>query len=309
MNYVFTAFIATAALSALALFSFTSSSLPHVLPRTKLHPNDTSIRKLQLNDEATLASIRKSAVRRQNFCNHYKHLLKEGKAHEAVQIMSLFNTPLTFLDVGANTGSISLPVLLCLRATHTVVSLEPINTNFQTLMRAKEVLTRGSPQANRLWMEKLALSSVNGHKTMYVPGARGDNAALRRKASEIVFKEGVRGEEVSVARGDSFLKKNKLRPNFVKIDVQGAELNVLRGMENFLKSEEHIVILAEHDSRLLDAWGYEKTAVFDYMKKLGFRVYCHPIAKVVLGRFYTSSEEFSREQMLLSHCSDLLYWK
>lgn len=236
--------------------------------------------------------------------------------HEILTILSVLDAPIDFLDVGANTGKTSLPVIFCMHPKHRVLAVEPIEKNINSLLHSRDTLlamnateSDASDEAGRLVVEKIALSdrAANGH--MFFPASRGDNAALNRQASTIVFKDDVRRESVRMETADAFLKRHNAAPKLIKIDVQGSEIRVLKGMKNYLSTHSGVMVLAEHDLRLLNSSGFAPTVVYDFMKALDYAVYCHPTVVNRKGALFIQGDEHPREKIATVPCSDLTYWK
>jgi len=81
-----------------------------------------------------------------------------------------------------------------------------------------------------------------------------------------------RAVSVSVTSLDAFLAQQSItNVDFIKMDVEGAELGVLEGAEKLLSGRRRPVILSElADSRTL-AWGYEASAIYDFLIARGYR--------------------------------------
>jgi len=74
---------------------------------------------------------------------------------------------------------------------------------------------------------------------------------------------------------DSIVKeKGFLLPDFVKIDVQGAELDILRGMENTLKTVNHLIVELQHVEYNIGAIQVNDSIPF--IQSLGFTLVDNP---------------------------------
>lgn len=227
--------------------------------------------------------------------------------HDILNYISILKKPITYLDVGANVGITSLPVLFCFKQEHRVIAIEPVRVNYEAIVRSQNDLSITPLSEERFLAANVGFADETKKTKMFIPGKRGDNAALAEKASTTVFKNQLRSEEVLVYRGAEFLKSHGAEPGLIKIDVQGSEIRVLKGLEEYLKSGNTMLIMAEHDHRLIENSGFGLYDVFDYMKELEFKIYYHPKVSVRRDEFWVESDEIERENLQKIR-GDLVFW-
>lgn len=259
----------------------------------------------------TKLSAKGTAELRRTYCRSFVNGFgKSPRTHEIMDIMTKYRKAVTYLDVGANLGRTSLPAVYCLEPKHRVVAVEPVSKNVEVIMRDWERMQHvESVGEERMRVRKMALSDTDGYTKMFVPGKRGDNAALNQDASQLVFKDGLYTENVKTMTGDAFFKAEGIAPSVMKLDVQGSEVRVLRGMEQYLRRAKGLVIVAEQDPRLMRKSGFETTAVFDLMTGLGFKAYCKPTVAMRGDEPVMLGAERTRDEVQRVPCGDLTYWK
>lgn len=108
---------------------------------------------------------------------------------------------------------------------------------------------------------------------------------------------------VAVTSLDTFLTQQKIdRVDFIKMDIEGGELGMLEGALDVLAKRPRPVILAElADSRTL-AWGYNASAIYDFLAARGFHWFAtspdgklHPYART--DRFDCNLAAFPEERL------------
>lgn len=161
--------------------------------------------------------------------------------HEAVRIMSKFPRPATLLDVGANIGMVTMPVL-AMSQMHSVVAVEPVAKNIDVLCMTAHL--NGWLGNAGFQLVKSALSDRTRSVEIFVPPARKDNAAL---SSEPFTKDADVGMEVDLVHilaGDDILAFNGLKPDVIRIDTHGHELYVIRGLKEYLRGAPSGAVVA-----------------------------------------------------------------
>lgn len=255
---------------------------------------------------AQLARQTQKSERVKRFCK--MKMQPSGGKHEILDLISLFARQISVLDIGANTGSTSLPAYFCMKPKHRIVAVEQEKQKYDVMVNNREIMDTESGD-RRFVAAHMAFEVTAGMHDVFISGKPSDNATRNQAASSLTFKDGLHGKKVQFFRGDEYITKNGLSPDVIKIDVQGTELRVLKGMHRFLRMNRDIVILAANDSKLLGKKGFGRADVYDYMKGLGFKVFCKPFGKVVGGRWVTGSVVYSRDQVLTESCPDLTFWK
>lgn len=181
-------------------------------------------------------------------------------APELVRLLSerLLSQGGTFLDVGANIGLVTVPVLE--RTSACAIAFEPEPNNFALLREnlarhglLARALTHACALSDGCGSAELLLSRDNSGDHRLVTGARG--SALHRIA--------VRTETLEALLGTRSLP----RPIVMKLDCQGAEVRVLRGAGRFLR---------QVDSLVLEYWPAGLRRMGDHANDLPALLSCFP---------------------------------
>ena len=170
--------------------------------------------------------------------------------HEVVKVMNLFPNSETLLDIGANVGHVTLPVLN-LKNNHRVISFEPVKDNVDQIKK-KLCQCKDKGLENRVQLYQSALSEDTGDVTIHVPMRRKDNAALSSEAATANILRKSRPQTTIKLKGDDVLKSINASPRVIKIDVQGHELFVLKGLYDYLSHADNVLVIAEFDRRLTE---------------------------------------------------------
>ncbi|HEY2732567.1 MAG TPA: FkbM family methyltransferase [Polyangiales bacterium] len=138
----------------------------------------------------------------------------------------------TFIDVGANIGLVSIPVLERSRAIG--IAFEPEPRNFEFLSRN---VARHGLQA-RLGCHRLACHEANGRLPLALSSDNLGDHRLQRTAAD-----GARATiEVETVRLDDVLRGRELsRPIAIKVDAQGSEVSVFAGAAETLARADYVV--------------------------------------------------------------------
>jgi FkbM family methyltransferase len=146
---------------------------------------------------------------------------------------------MTVLDIGANTGYMTILLADMVGAHGQVHSFEPMPANYELLR--KNVDSNG---LNQVHLHKLALSDRKGEATLHVdPGNDGGNTIGN------VMGEGWDGHSaitVATEALDDFLGRAGIgKVDFIKIDVEGAESLVFAGARKLLSRPDAPLIVCE----------------------------------------------------------------
>lgn len=169
-----------------------------------------------------------------------------------------------FLDVGANVGTVSIPLALSRPDLH-VHALEPASDTFERLQR------------------NIALNQLEDRFTSHQVGAGSSNRIVTLKSSKkygeagrsarSLHGDGSAVEAVKIVTLDDLLIQLGWPPIVgMKIDVEGHELEALNGATALLSSSEApAVIILEIVPELLKRAGASWQAIRDFMKDNGYR--------------------------------------
>jgi FkbM family methyltransferase len=145
---------------------------------------------------------------------------------------------MTFVDVGAHIGLLTLAGARAVGPNGRVVALEPTPITFDLLVRALAI----NGLSDRVEAQCLACGARPEHRAFHVATVLGHSslfdlppACTERGASQI---------EVDVVCLDDILPMGA-HVDVVKIDVEGAELDVLAGMMRILRENPDVAIIAE----------------------------------------------------------------
>jgi FkbM family methyltransferase len=135
----------------------------------------------------------------------------------------------SFIDVGANTGMISLVAAYHTGKTGCVHAFEPNPLAFQQLQAA---VTDNDLQ--QVSLHQCGLSNERAELTLTVPTdvtGLGTFAQLPEQDRSLISNQ----YQVPVYRGDEMLPENLPGTTFMKIDVEGFEVNVIKGFSQTLQ--------------------------------------------------------------------------
>lgn len=232
------------------------------------------------------------------------------RTHEAVRIMSKFRRPATLLDVGANIGKVTFPVL-AMPHTHSVIAVEPVEANINLLCMTANL--NGWLGNAGLYLLKAAMSDKSGSMDIFVPEGREDNAALNSEAATANVHEHKHGEPVRVLVADHVLRDSGLKPDVIKIDTQGHEIHVLRGLRGYLRNAEpgSVLVMAESDPKLMRISGVDPSDIYQLMAtELGYSPYCKTTIDVDdEGKLRVKGDVLSKEEYPPGGCRDIYYFK
>jgi len=144
------------------------------------------------------------------------------------------DTPINFIDIGANIGQHSLFLSLYADQVH---SFEPYGAVSQKLER-HIALNRLS----NIELHKVGLSNAAQELDFFAPTGRNQgigsfDAGTVSKGNQLLGK-------LALVRGDDYLKENGLQDiSLLKIDVEGFEKNVLQGLSETLGTSRPVIVV------------------------------------------------------------------
>ena len=180
-------------------------------------------------------------------------------------ITRLLAPGMTFIDVGANIGLLTLAGARAVGSTGKVLAIEPVPLAFDLLNRGlaineleHRVETKCQALGARAERRKFFVSPVLGHSSFF-----HSQAVVNGSASEI---------EVDVIPLDDLIPAGE-RVDVVKIDVEGAELAVLEGMSRVISDNPDLAIIAEFGPSHLKATHVTPESWFSAFRDRGFDGY------------------------------------
>jgi len=141
---------------------------------------------------------------------------------------------MTFVDVGAHIGLLTLAGARAVGPRGRVVAFEPTPVTFDLLIRALAISGLG----DRVEAQRLACGARPERRAFHVATVLGHSSLLEPAPA------GSDRIEIDVVRLDYVLPTGA-RVDAVKIDVEGAELDVLAGMTRILRENPDLAIIAE----------------------------------------------------------------
>ena len=180
-------------------------------------------------------------------------------------ITRLLAPGMTFIDVGANIGLLTLAGARTVGSTGKVLAIEPVPLAFDLLNRGlaineleHRVETKCQALGARPERREFFVSPVLGHSSFL-----HSQALVNGSASEI---------EVDVIPLDDLIPAGE-RVDVVKIDVEGAELEVLEGMSRVINDNPDLAIIAEFGPSHLKATHVTPESWFSAFRDRGFDGY------------------------------------
>lgn len=171
--------------------------------------------------------------------------------------------PLTYWDIGANIGSVLLPVLkICPNAR--AVAFEPSPSVLGRLLRNLDL--NPGLQA-RCTVLPTALTDSTGWVSFF-PSNEPNNSGVGGLAAAVNRQSF--GPRVLAQRADEMAVQFGY-PDAIKIDVEGFEPEVLSGFGDLLQRDCFIIF--EHHQYRLTERGLSKTFVPDFLRKAGFDIH------------------------------------
>lgn len=190
-------------------------------------------------------------------------LKNEKKLFKVKKYIDL-NEKSLIIDIGANVGSVSLPLAQNFNNSE-IFSIEPtifafkklkqnINLNLGLKKRIKTFNYFVSCKKKKIEFVHSSWKLISGDKK------HGIHKGILKKTSN------------RITSLDSVLKKNKKRVRLIKIDVDGYELEVLKSAEKTLKKEKPIIYF-ELAPYLYKEMGYTVDHLIKYIKKIEYVFY------------------------------------
>jgi FkbM family methyltransferase len=163
----------------------------------------------------------------------------------------------TFFDVGANVGTVTLPVAVARPVE--CLAFEPEPANAARLARNAELngLVNVTVIEAAMWSEA-------GTVRLLVGGPVGTGTG------RVVAEDRDGTIEVPAATIDAFAGEGRAAPSVLKLDVEGAELEVLRGAESTLQSGRIRELFVETHPGPLARRGESEAEVVAMLERLGY---------------------------------------
>lgn len=204
-----------------------------------------------------------------------------GHYHE-LDVQLLMKTAIqpgdTFVDVGANSGMITLMAARCVGPGGRVFAFEP---NPVAMARLGTSVT-----ANGLsWVTpfEAGLSESAAQLTLRIPPGTNDARATFGNGSFPESEERIAKRTASVVRGDDVLLEVVSAPLAVKVDVEGFEEKVINGLERTIRRFKPLIITEVVGDNLARG-GSSVKSLFDAMARLGYRPFRIELSVLIRSR-------------------------
>ena len=180
---------------------------------------------------------------------------------------------LIIIDIGANIGSISLPLAKIFNQSK-IFAIEPTNYAFKKLTKN---LNLNKDLKKNISLNQLFLSKIN-KPTKVWSSWNFDNDDNKHKQHLGTLHSIKKKSHISL---NNFIKLKKIKKvDFIKLDVDGHELDVLKSGDKFLKNNKPIIFI-EIAPYLYPEFGYTCSKLITYIKKLKYSFYTEDLKKII----------------------------
>jgi FkbM family methyltransferase len=164
------------------------------------------------------------------------------------------------MDVGANVGFFSLRFAEWVGSGGEVISIEPEDRNYQTLISA----LKREGLSGRVRALKAVAAATGGRMFLEINHLHPADHKLSRDGTGIAVE--------AVRLDDLVQDKSALRPSLVKIDVQGAEMLALQGASDILRLAGPALFI-ELGEEGLQRFGASISAILVCLSQCGYEPY------------------------------------
>jgi len=202
----------------------------------------------------------------------------EKKINNLKKLFKL-NKKLIIIDIGANIGSISLPLAKIFNKSK-IFAIEPTNYAFKKLTKN---LNLNKDLKKNILLNQIFLSKKN-KPTKVWSSWNFDNSNNKHKQHFGTLHSVKKKSYLSL---DNFINLKKIKKvDFIKLDVDGHELDVLKSGEKFLKNKKPVIFI-EIAPYLYPEFGYKCSSLITYIKKLKYSFYSDELKKITDIDSYT----------------------
>ena len=182
------------------------------------------------------------------------------------------DSKLTIIDIGANIGSISLPLAKIFDKSK-IFAIEPTNYAFKKLNKN---LNLNKHLKKNIFLDQLFLSKIKKPKEVWSSWNFTDNKDKHKQ--HLGTLHSIKKKSYISLTKFVNLKKIK-RVDFIKLDVDGHELDVLKSGEKEIKKKKPIIFM-EIAPYLYPEFGYECHELIEYILKVGYLFYDDNVEKI-----------------------------
>ena len=196
----------------------------------------------------------------------------EDKITNLKKILPKKDKPLTFIDIGANIGSVSL-VMAKMFDDLKIFAIEPTNYAFRKLSHN---LNLNEELKKKVYLRQLFISNHKRPKSVW-------SSWNFEKSNEKHLKHSGTLKEIkqdSFLKLDEFIKEENLKDiDFIKLDVDGYELDVLNSGKEFFKNNRPIIFI-EIAPYLYPEFGYTVFELINFMKKFNYDFFDEDLRRI-----------------------------
>jgi FkbM family methyltransferase len=163
----------------------------------------------------------------------------------AAWLSSTLAEGLTFVDIGANAGYLTLLGSLRVGNKGRVFAFEPVPANAKAVRSLMDLNRR-----RNVVVECMAVGARSQPAVGFVVEGQNANSHLAEVILSHAATKPVAQVTTAMVSLDDYCAEDAIRPDVIKIDVEGAEALVLRGMSKTLQSVRPKLIVSTHSAAL-----------------------------------------------------------
>ena len=195
----------------------------------------------------------------------------EKKINSLKKLFKL-NEKLIIIDIGANIGSISLPLAKIFNKSK-IFAIEPTNYAFKKLTKN---LNLNKYLKKNISLNQLFLSKINKPTKVWSSWNFHINANKHKQHLGTLHSI----KKKSYMSLNNFINSRNIKKvDFIKLDVDGHELDVLKSGEKFLKDKKPVIFI-EIAPYLYPEFGYKCSELITYIKKLKYSFYNEDLKRI-----------------------------
>jgi len=189
----------------------------------------------------------------------------EKKINNLRKIFKKKNQSLTFLDIGANIGSVSL-IIASMFDNSKVFAIEPTSYAFNKLTK-------------NIKLNQQLIKRVHARQLFLTNNKKPSSVWSSWNFSEIYKKHNKHFGTLKKVKKNSYLKLDEFIDNehltkidFIKLDVDGYELDVLKSGEKFLKKNNPVIFM-EIAPYLYPEFGYNCHDLINFLEQMRYNFF------------------------------------
>lgn len=189
-----------------------------------------------------------------------------------VPFLKTFLRPgMTFIDVGANIGEISLVAAKLVGRSGRVIAFEPIDRIADELQ-----MNVRRNQLGQISIVRVGLSDTHGQRLPIYSSSGQGNLADKNDGLGSLYGAATGAsplQVIDITTLDTWIDEHPVdRVDMIKIDIEGAELPCLQGARRTLQRFKPVLIVEIQDTTAMTA-GYRATDILDLLSGFGYSFY------------------------------------